>query len=108
MADLEKVIIIKGLEEWINANDELDTKIDACLVADALDLLKEQQVEIDRLKSEQPKKGHWKKSTYADDRWHECSECGKVTEKVDKNGNKLICNFCRICGADMRKDGEQE
>ena len=50
---------------------------------------------------EQRKKGHWIKSKYADDRWHECSECGTITEKVDKNGCKLICNYCRICGADM-------
>ena len=41
MAVLEKVI--KGLEEWINDDNALDTKIDACLVADALELLKEQQ-----------------------------------------------------------------
>jgi len=53
------------------------------------------------LKEQQPKKGHWEKSQYADDRWHKCSECGKLTEAVDENGYKLICNYCRICGADM-------
>ena len=60
---------------------------------DALELLKEKQ----------PKKGHWKKSKFANDRWHECSECGTVTEAVDHNGYKLICNYCPVCGADMRK-----
>ena len=58
------------------------------------------------LEEHQPKKGHWEKSEYASDRWHKCSECGTTTERVDKNGYKLICNFCRICGADMR--GEQK
>ena len=41
MADLEKVI--KAIDEWINDQNALDTKIDACLVADALELLKEQR-----------------------------------------------------------------
>lgn len=57
---------------------------------------------LELLKEQQPKKGHWEKSEYADDRWHKCSECGKITERIDKNGYKLVCNFCRICGADMR------
>ena len=51
---------------------------------------------------EQPKKGHWEKAKYADDRWHQCSECGTATEAVDHNGYKLICNYCPVCGADMR------
>ena len=55
---------------------------------------------------EQPKKGYWEKPKFADDRWHICSECGVLTERLDRNGFKLICNFCRICGADMRKDGD--
>lgn len=56
---------------------------------------------------EQPKKGHWKKPDFADDKkWHQCSECGVTTEKLDKNGFKLICNYCPVCGADMRKDGD--
>ena len=39
MADLDETI--KAIDEWINDQNALDTKIDACLVADALELLKE-------------------------------------------------------------------
>ena len=63
---------------------------------------------IELLKEQQPKKGHWEKPKFADDRWHQCSVCGVTTERLDKNGFKLVCNYCRVCGADMRKDGEQE
>ena len=91
------------------------------LKVDALELLEKQQKSIEQLtnqcnykqivinemKEEQPpKKGHWEKSEYASDKWHQCSECGTITERVDKNGYKLTCNFCRICGADMR-DGQK-
>lgn len=103
MSELEKVTIIKAMEEWLNDDNALDTKIDACLVADALGLLKEQQGEIDRLKAEQPKKGHWEKAKHANDRWHSCSVCGVTTERLDHNGFKLICNYCPVCGADMWK-----
>ena len=41
MDKLEKVI--KAIDEWINDQNALDTKIDACLVADALELLKERR-----------------------------------------------------------------
>ena len=54
------------------------------------------------LKEQQPKKGYWKKPKNADARWHECSECGTMTRKVDEYGLTLICNYCPICGADMR------
>ena len=58
---------------------------------------------------EQRKKGHWKKPKFADDkRWHQCSECGVTTEKLDKHGFKLICNYCPVCGADMREEGDGE
>lgn len=63
----------------------------------------DKQPTVELLKEKQPKKGHWKKPKFANDRWHECSECGTVTEKVDHNGYKLICNYCPVCGADMRK-----
>ena len=109
MADIKKVI--KGLEHCADrrfCNDacpysdiirDQNRGMDECVSAlakDALELMKEQQ----------PKKGHWEKAKHADDRWHSCSVCGVTTERLDKNGFKLICNFCRICGADMR--GEQE
>ena len=117
MADREKVI--KGLETCIpmkyETNEEKECRHEQCpygrenykpmngcfwdLMADALELLKEQP---------ERKCGHWEKSEYADDSWHKCSECGTITERVDKNGYKLICNYCRICGADMRKDGKQK
>ena len=64
-----------------------------------------------KLLKEQPeqKTGHWEKSDYADDnKWHKCSECGTITEKVDKYGYKLICNYCRICGAKMDKKNDRK
>ena len=103
MPDIEKVI--KGLEEWINDVYALDTKIDACLVADALELLKEQQ----------PKKGKWQPYKHGDDTWHQCSACGvadRYIEIVKREGYpdyRMVSkkNFCPNCGADMRKDGDQ-
>ena len=58
---------------------------------------------LELLKAEQPKKGHWEKAKHANDRWHSCSVCGVTTERLDHNGFKLICNYCPVCGADMRK-----
>lgn len=110
MDKLEKVI--KGFDVCKN----LDGSCDGCpyfeeenaigendcmrgqLMIDALELLKEKQ----------PKKGHWEKSKFSNDRWHKCSECGRLSERTDRNGFKLVCNYCRVCGADMREDGEQE
>ena len=40
---------ISKLEAWIDDPNAMDTEIDACLVADALELLKEQQEKIDGL-----------------------------------------------------------
>ena len=40
---------ISKLEAWIDDPNAMDTEIDACLVADALELLKEQQAEINKL-----------------------------------------------------------
>ena len=57
---------------------------------------------------EQTKKGHWEKAKHANDRWHSCSVCGVTIERLDHNGFKLICNYCPVCGADMREEGEQE
>ena len=95
---------ISKLEAWIDDTNAMDTEIDACLVADALELLKEKQ----------PKKGHWQPYKYGDDTWHQCSACG-VTDRyiyiVKRDGYpdyRMVCkrNFCPNCGADMR--GEQE
>ena len=60
------------------------------------------------LKEQTTKKGYWKKSKYADDEWHECSVCGTITRRVDDCGYKLICNYCRICGSDMREGGKDD
>ena len=46
---------ISKLEAWIDDQNAMDTEIDACIVADALELLKEQQAEIDRLEAEKTK-----------------------------------------------------
>lgn len=96
-----------------NSTDEAEIVAYRCYYTNIYEsklYVEQMQKEIDRLnellKEQQPKKGHWEKSEYASDRWHQCSECGTITERVDKNGYKLTCNFCRICGADMR--GEQE
>ena len=40
------------MEAWIDDQNAMDTEIDACLVADALELLKEQKNRIDVLRSE--------------------------------------------------------
>ena len=107
MADIEKVV--KGLrclaqteEPMANPCAKCDYKDRANFAFCVVDVAKDT---LELLKEQQPKKGHWEKSEYASDRWHQCSECGTITERVDKNGYKLTCNFCRICGADMR--GEQ-
>lgn len=127
MAELEKVN--KGLECCyasfpkckacpVCPYDKICYHDKACddLLRDALELLKEQQ----------PKKGHWvmkhrhsKSVKYVTgiDKWGEehrvnfveesegdepyCSECGAAAAES-------FLNFCPKCGADMRKDGEQE
>ena len=75
-------------------------------IDEIMELLKEQQAEIDRLKAEQPKKGHWKEN---DDQNFQCSECGNESfltfDDVFVYGMKLQ-KFCSNCGADMR--GERE
>lgn len=118
MADIKKVI--KGLEHCAErrfCNDDCpysdiirdqNSGMDECISAlakDALELLKEQQTEVDRLKAEQPKKGHWEKAKHASDRWHSCSVCGVTIERLDHNGFKLICNYCPVCGAEMKNGG---
>ena len=47
---------ISKLEAWIDDPNAMDTEIDACLVADSLDLLKEQKNMIDGLVEDQVKK----------------------------------------------------
>ena len=97
---------ISKMEAWIDDQNAMDTEIDACLVADALELLKEQQ----------PKKGHWQPYKYGDDTWHQCSACGVADRYIDIVKRKGYpdyrmvskSNFCPNCGADMRKDGEKK
>ena len=114
MADLEKVIIIKGLEEWINDNDALDTKIDACLVADALDLLKEQQERIKVLEDEETAKNKPMKVVYDMNPMTQlpvsfCPICGYAVDKYAYGRNDLPQVFCPYCGQALDwKDGEQE
>ena len=54
---------------------------------------------LERLK-QQPERKH---GTYIEDEWGipHCSECGAIN-------NTVYRNFCPECGADMRKDGDQE
>ena len=114
MADIEKVM--NGLEHCLSRY--IDGLCDDCPYMGAIDktymvpmkckeIIMREALEL--LKEQPPrKKGHWVKSKFANDRWHQCSECGRLSERTDRNGYKLVCNYCRICGADMRKGGELE
>ena len=101
MADLDKTI--KAIEEWINDPNALDTEIDACLVADALELLKEQQPK---------KKGKWidKQFLVCGCCGAKCSVCGGRSAGYSKEtigGNDyFFYPYCQNCGAEM--DGEQK
>ena len=71
------------------------------MVADAIELLKSQQAEIERL---QPKKGHWEMKPDPFglfDGIPVCSACGRTNDMRKKT------EFCEHCGADMREgDGD--
>ena len=62
---------------------------------------------VELLKEQQPKKGHWKEN---DDKNFQCSECGYEGLSFDDVFvyEMKLDKFCPNCGADMRKDGEQE
>ena len=71
------------------------------LMRDALEAMKSQQAEIERL---QPKKGHWEMKEDPFGLFDEipvCSECGCTNDMRKKT------EFCEHCGADMR-DGDGE
>ena len=102
--------VIKEMQWWMRIKPDLPSVCGRAIEAmnEQKELLIKKQKEIDRLKAEQPKKGHWEKAKHANDRWHSCSVCGVTIERLDHNGFKLICNYCPVCGADMSKDGGQE
>lgn len=77
------------------------------LIYDNIDLKKE----IDRLKAEQPKHGHWiEQEGFDGDVYYDCSVCGEswVTVEGTPEDNGMI--YCPHCGAKMdeTKAGEQE
>ena len=108
MADIEKVI--KGLTQCTSVNTQ--TKCHACpywgskdgfsdcdgMKADALELLKSQQAEIERLTLS----GEWKRMSdlpiETDDRF-ECSICGNVVHYRDRINLYTFNDYCGRCGA---------
>ena len=92
MADLQSTIY--GLENFSKTLKAVGASWEENLVNNALDLLKSQQAEVERLK---PKKGQWDYGT-------QCSVCkGTIIPPKDR---KVRINFCPWCGADMRDQYE--
>lgn len=104
MADIEKVI--KGLEHctsygstcdkcdyWEHNRNEDDPHCGDVLMRDALELLKEQQVEIKRLKGE-GKPPTWKKGKAF------CGNCGGCLENKEMFSSYPVqsIRFCKWCG----------
>ena len=112
MADIKTVI--KTLDHCIRSKDCLKCEyLGKCkyLDKDVLELLKEQQAEIKRLKAEQPKHGHWiEQEGFDGDVYYDCSVCGEswVTVEGTPEDNRMV--FCPHCGAKMDepKDGDGE
>ena len=90
------VDVIDDIEKWIPMFEQHNAP--ATLEA-VIELVDSQQAEIDRLRSEQPKKGHWEDDCI-------CSVCHWMHE--DDEGNALITvyDYCPVCGA--RMDGDQK
>ena len=79
------------------------------LIEDQLKKDEEQQSEIDRLKAEQPKKGHWiEQEGFDGDSYYDCSVCGESWVLIDGTPKENGMDYCPHCGADMRKDGDGE
>lgn len=116
MADFEKVYnAYKNCSDpkfdcnkciYLNNCKQLDADILELLKehkAEVVELLEEQRglyKEIERLRNELPKKGHWVKTTVRGSSAFGCSVCGC------ESGTLYDYAFCPNCGADMR--GEQE
>ena len=105
MPDINKTI--KALTEWIEDPNAMNAEIDGHLVADALELLKEQQ----------PKKPHYTTLRYIV-KGEEVSVKHPECPKCIKNSGLYLWDaeiergqaFCKRCGQaiDWSKDGEQE
>ena len=80
---------ISKLEAWIDDPNAMNTEIDACLVADALELLKEQN---------RSKHGHWVVLENCSNAGVYCSECH--TKMFDRYPmKKKFSQYCGHCGA---------
>ena len=90
MADLNKTI--KALEAWRDDPNAVNSEIDAYIVADALELLKEQQRK-------------WKPDNVKGN--YICGRCGNTLHTAIINP---MIQYCDHCGhkVDWAKDGEHE
>ena len=107
MADIEKVI--NQLEiDYRDAEHRgwILVPVSRRTVKDALELLKSQQAEIERLK---PKEGHWEVLTMCANEGIYCSECHmKIFDRTTKPKDRLS-RYCPHCGSrneQFFRDGE--
>lgn len=114
MGDITRVI--EGLDEISGYDCQQMSLFDndvfiRGMAQEAAELLKSQQAEIDSLKAEQPKHGHWIIDEYE---YLDCSCCGESyytgCDSTKEAKHRLetgdVYKFCPYCGA--RMDGEQE
>lgn len=72
---------------------------------DTISAISEQKAEIDRLKAEQPKHGHWiEQEGFDGDVYYDCSVCGESWVLIDGTPKDNGMIYCPHCGA--RMDGE--
>ena len=98
-------------EKYIHGGDEALDSTRKLAIDLAIERLNKQQAEIDRLKAEQTKKGHWIIDEYE---YLDCSCCGESyytgcdSTKEAKHRLEIgdVYKFCPYCGA--RMDGDHE
>ena len=90
---------ISKLEAWIDDQNAMDTEIDACIVADALDLLKEKQ----------PKKVVYDINGFTHLPVSFCPSCGEGVNMYAYGRSDLKQTHCPYCGQALDwKDGDGE
>ena len=106
---VDKNDIVLGLSEVSLYLSNIGEKEYSETVEKSCNEITELRSEIDRLKAEQPKKGHWiikpiEKGNVTNYVFR-CSECGSAEEHA--YADCWVGNFCKWCGADL-KDGDQD
>lgn len=50
------------------------------------------------------KKGKWSPYVFGNERWHQCSACGKADEYINELGLVAVRKYCPNCGAEMENE----